>query len=105
VNGRWALRTDRTVGRLRFGKLSACLGPVACAALAGCGGHVVSFAVDRSQNVLLAVTFSGTIDFPGATLTAKGNSDLAIAKLDPAGNVARPSSARSWTASAARRAA
>src|SRR6185437_9195679 len=44
-------------------------------------------AIDPSQNVLLATTFSGTIDFGGGPLTSVGKQDLAIAKLDPSGNV------------------
>jgi hypothetical protein len=46
-----------------------------------------AFALDPSQNTLLATTFSGTIDFGGGPLTSKGTSDLAIAKLDPSGNL------------------
>ena len=42
-------------------------------------------ALDASQDVLLATTFSGTIDFGGGPLTSVGTSDLAIAKLSPAG--------------------
>src|SRR6185437_13776695 len=44
-------------------------------------------AVDPSRNVLLATTFSGTIDFGGGPLTSVGTSDLAIAELDPSGNL------------------
>jgi len=43
------------------------------------------FAVDPMQNVLLAATFSGTVDFGGGPLTSVGTSDLALAKLDPTG--------------------
>ncbi len=43
------------------------------------------FALDPSENVVLATTFSGTIDFGGGPLTSVGTSDLAIAKLDPSG--------------------
>jgi hypothetical protein len=43
------------------------------------------FALDPSEDVLLATTFSGTIDFGGGPLTSVGTSDLAIAKLDGSG--------------------
>jgi hypothetical protein len=43
------------------------------------------FALDPSEDVLLATTFSGTIDFGGGPLTSVGASDLAIAKLDGSG--------------------
>jgi hypothetical protein len=42
-------------------------------------------ALDPSQDVLLATTFSGTIDFGGGPITSVGTSDLAIAKLGPTG--------------------
>jgi hypothetical protein len=37
--------------------------------------------------VVLATTFSGTVDFGGGPLTSVGTSDLAMAKLDPSGNL------------------
>jgi hypothetical protein len=45
----------------------------------------VVFGVDPMENVLLGITFSGTIDFGGGPLTSAGTSDLAIAKLDASG--------------------
>lgn len=44
------------------------------------------FAVDPAENVLLATTFAGTIDFGGGALKSVGKRDLAIAKLDASGN-------------------
>lgn len=43
------------------------------------------FALDPAQNVLLATTFAGTVDFGGGPLASVGTSDLALAKLDPTG--------------------
>ncbi len=43
------------------------------------------FSLDPMENVLLATTFTGTIDFGGGPLTSAGTSDLAIAKLDATG--------------------
>jgi len=44
-----------------------------------------AFALDPSENVLLATTFAGTVDFGGGPLVSAGVSDLAIAKLSPSG--------------------
>ena len=44
-------------------------------------------AIDPVQDVLLATTFAGTVDFGGGPLTSVGTSDLAIAKLDPSGEI------------------
>jgi hypothetical protein len=45
------------------------------------------FALDPSQDVVVATTFSGSVDFGGGALTSVGTTDLAIAKLDPSGNL------------------
>lgn len=44
------------------------------------------FALDPAENVLLATTFAGTVDFGGGPLASAGTSDLALAKLGPSGN-------------------
>lgn len=46
-----------------------------------------SFALDPSEDVLLATTFAGTVDFGGGPLTSVGTSNLAIAKLDATGTL------------------
>jgi hypothetical protein len=48
-------------------------------------GHVI-VALDAQGNVYVSGGFTGTWDFGGGTLTAKGKSDAFLAKLDPAGN-------------------
>ncbi len=42
-----------------------------------------SVAVDAKDNVLLAGTFNGTMDFGGGQLTSVGNNDMFLAKLSP----------------------
>ncbi len=43
-------------------------------------------AVDASGNVVVAGTFTGSIDFGGGLLTASGSTDICVVKLDSAGN-------------------
>jgi hypothetical protein len=61
-----------------YGQTGACLWSKALPAS-------TSFSLDPSENVLLATTFAGTVDFGGGPLTSVGTSDLAIAKLDASG--------------------
>jgi hypothetical protein len=46
-----------------------------------------SFALDAAQDVLLATTFTGTIDLAGQSFTSAGVSDLALAELGPSGEL------------------
>ena len=46
----------------------------------------LSLDVDAAGNAVLAVKAGGTVDFGGGPLTAVGDRDLLVAKLDPAGN-------------------
>lgn len=43
--------------------------------------------VDAAGNILIAVSFSGTINYGAGPMTAAGPQDLGLIKLDPAGNV------------------
>jgi hypothetical protein len=49
------------------------------------GQYVHGIAVDGSGNVLLAGSFSGSVDFGGGPLTSAGGSDAFVAKFDPTG--------------------
>ncbi len=44
-----------------------------------------SLALDPSENVLLATSFTGTVDFGGGSLASAGTADLAVAKLTASG--------------------
>jgi hypothetical protein len=50
------------------------------------GSLLEAVAFDAAGQVLVAGEFSGDIDFGGATLTSNGGYDVAIARLDAAGN-------------------
>jgi FG-GAP repeat len=43
--------------------------------------------VDAAGNILIALSFSGSIDYGAGPMTATGPRDLGLVKLDPAGNV------------------
>lgn len=43
--------------------------------------------VDASGNILIAVSFSGTIDYGAGRMSATGSQDLGLIKLDPEGDV------------------
>jgi hypothetical protein len=45
-----------------------------------------SIATDAAGNVLVTGYFEGTVDLGGGPLTSAGDSDIFVAKLDPAGN-------------------
>jgi hypothetical protein len=47
----------------------------------------VVLAFDPSEDVLIATTFTGTVDLGGGPLASVGLSDLALAKLDPSGQL------------------
>jgi len=46
------------------------------------------FAVDPLENVMVATTFAGTVDFGAGPLASVGTSDLALAEFDAAGDIA-----------------
>jgi hypothetical protein len=54
----------------------------------GLGGHVSNggLAASSDGDVVLAASFTGTIDFGGGPLTSVGGTDVIVAKLDGAGN-------------------
>jgi hypothetical protein len=59
-------------------------------AVTGASGTTVKnerLAVDAAGNVLVAGTFTGTVNFGPASLTAKGNADIFVMKLSSAGVV------------------
>jgi hypothetical protein len=77
---------------------SAGLGDIFVAKLSAAGGHVWSkrygdamnqfgagVAVDGADNILLAGSFSGSVDMGGGPLTSIGSEDVLVAKLDSAG--------------------
>jgi hypothetical protein len=47
----------------------------------------VAIAVDGAGNALMTGDFGGTVDFGGGPLTSAGNTDMFLAKLDPAGQL------------------
>ncbi len=49
--------------------------------------HAGGIAVDAAGNVLVAMTFGGTVDLGGSTLTSAGKTDVGVVKLDPKGKL------------------
>jgi hypothetical protein len=47
----------------------------------------IAFALDAADDVLLATTFTGTVDLGGGPIQSVGTADLALAKLDASGNL------------------
>lgn len=43
--------------------------------------------VDSNNNILIAISFQGTVDFGGQSLTSFGSLDIALAKYSPNGNL------------------